>query len=534
MHSPSRLYTPSRRSFLRSGLSAAAIAAVLPLQAARLAAQDATAAAPGTEEPFDFDSLIARAKAMAASDYEPVAPLGAPFSELDYDAYRNIQFKEDSALWAGPGAPAVLHAYHPGWLFDTTVQLFEVAEGRARPLVFSTDDFNYYGNAAEALPAGTDLPGVAGFRLNAPLNAPDRYDEVVSFLGASYFRALGAGNRYGLSARGLAVNTATSEAEEFPMFTAFWLERPAPGDTQIRFYALLDSQSVVGAYSFVLSAGETTTMDVTTDLFFRNDVAQLGIAPLTSMYLFGPNDRGSFDDYRERVHDSEALVINTGDKVLYRVLNNPPQLANSYFGTPSPQSFGLVQRHRGFDDYLDAGAHYEMRPSLMVQPLDDWGTGNVRLIEIPSELEANDNIVAFWIPAGDFKGGDEKRMSYRLLWGAEPAGASSDLAQVSRTLAGNGGVGGLKPRTDRRKFVIDFEGPALGEPIEDSPVSAHVDVVGGTLTQEVLQKVDGHDHMWRLVLEVAADNNATVELRAFLGAEDKPLTETWVYQWLKE
>lgn len=531
MPMPARPFHPSRRTFLRGGLSAAALAAVLP--SARLAAQQATASA-GDAVPFDYDTLIARAKTMAGSDYEPIAPLGAPFADLDYDAYRNIQFKEDRALWAGPAATAVLHAYHPGWLFDTTVQLFEVAEGRARPLVFTTDDFNYYGKAAELMPAGTDLPGVAGFRLNAPLNAPDRYDEVVSFLGASYFRALGAGNRYGLSARGLAVNTATSEEEEFPMFTAFWLERPAPGDNAIRFYALLDSQSVVGAYRFVLTPGETTTMDVTTDLFFRNDVAQLGIAPLTSMFLFGPNDRGHFDDYRERVHDSEALVINTEANTLYRVLNNPPRLANSYFSTPAPQSFGLVQRHRGFDDYLDAGAHYEMRPSLMVQPLDDWGTGNVRLIEIPSELEANDNIVAFWIPAGDFKGGDEKRLSYRLLWGAEPAGASSQLAQVSRTLAGNGGVGGLKPRTDRRKFVIDFEGAPLGEPIEDSPVSAQVDVVGGTLTQEVLQKVDGHDHMWRLVIEVVADNNATVELRAHLGAGDRPLTETWVYQWLKE
>lgn len=518
----------SRRAFLLQGGST--LAAFAGVAAATSSALAQTVAQP---VPFSFEMLIERARQAAAADYVPPMTLGEAFTDLDYDAYRNIQFDEARARWAGPDAPALLHAYHPGWLFDSTVGLFEVVDGVAAPMDFTTRDFKYHG-AAIALPDEGALPGVAGFRLNMPLNAPDRYDEVVSFLGASYFRALGQDNRYGISARGLAVNTATSEQEEFPRFSAFWLERPTEGDAAITFHALLESESVAGAFRFVVTPGESTTMDVTSALFFRRDVAQLGIAPLTSMFLFGPNDRGDFDDYRARVHDSEALVVDTDSDRLYRVLNNPAQLGNSYFSVQSPRSFGLVQRHRQFEDYLDAGAHYEARPSLTVEPQGDWGAGMVRLIEIPSDLEANDNIVAFWIPQEPFAAGSQTQVSYRLHWGMTPPSAASELAQVSRTLAGHGGVSGVKPREEHRKFVIDFEGGPLGEPIEDRSVEAALQITGGTLLQKVLQKVDGHDATWRLVIEVAADDGATVELRAALTAGERRLSETWVYQWLKE
>ncbi len=529
MKSTSRAAFVSRRSFLRCGGSVLAASAILWPYARRVSAQTIDEG-----QPFSFQTLVSQARKSAQDEFTPPTPLGEAFANLDYDAYRNIQFREESALWAGPDAEAVLHAYHPGWLFDGTVALSEIVDGVAHPLHFTTDDFNYYGGVKATMPEGTELPGVAGFRLNAPLNARDRFDEVVSFLGASYFRALGLGNRYGLSARGLAVNTATSEGEEFPRFSAFWLERPLPGNPEVTFYAQLESESVTGAYKFVLRPGETTTMDVTVQLFFRSDVSQLGIAPLTSMFLFGPNDAGNFDDYRARVHDSEALIINAAADTKFRVLSNPPRLANSYFGTQSPQSFGLVQRHRGFDDYLDAGAHYELRPSLMVEPLGDWGKGTIRLIEIPSDLEANDNIVAFWVPEGDFSAGDDLRIGYRLHWGMTPPGAVSNLAQISRTLAGHGGVAGMKPRMDRRKFVIDFEGDALTELNGDLEVTSQVSVSGGSLEQEVLQKVEGYDRLWRLVLEVIAENDATVELSAKLAAGDQVLTETWTYQWLQE
>lgn len=521
----------SRRTLLSLGCSALAVGVVTLGLPGRARAQTESAT---VTTPFSFETLIAQARAAAATAYAPPQPLGPPFTELDYDDYRNIQFRDNRARWSGVDSTAILQAYHPGWLFDSTVALSEIVAGQARPLTFTAEDFNYFGDTATDIAADMQLPGVAGFRLNVPLNAPDRFDEVVSFLGASYFRALGKGNHYGLSARGLAVNTATSEAEEFPRFSAFWLERPTAGATMLTFYALLDSESVTGAYRFVLRPGETTTMDVTTELFFRRDVEQLGIAPLTSMYLFGSNDRIGFDDYRERVHDSEALVVNGGPVPLFRPLNNPPQLANSYFSAPSPQSFGLVQRHRAFDDFLDAGAQYERRPSLIVEPVGDWGGGAIRLIEIPSDLEANDNIVAFWVPDGDFVAGSTLRIGYRLHWGSNPPGATSPLAQVSRTLTGHGGVAGIAPRTDLRKFVIDFVGDTLMEPNPEFPVEARITVSGGEVVGQVLQRVDGEDRMWRLVIDVRADSAAGVEMSASLVAGETQLTEAWIYQWLKE
>ncbi|KQI67486.1 glucan biosynthesis protein D [Loktanella sp. 3ANDIMAR09] len=529
---PSRTSQPlSRRSVLKQGGSALAALSLLGTLAQTATAQT-VASAPAT--PFSFAALVDRARQTAAQAYVPPEVLSAAFTDLDYDAYRTIQFNEARARWAGPEAFAVLHAYHPGWLFDSTVDLFEIIDGMAVPMDFSARDFRYGGDVEQPLNDGEVFPGVAGFRLNMPLNAPDRFDEVVTFLGASYFRALGKDNRYGLSARGLAVNTATSEAEEFPRFSAFWLTRPAPGDTAVTFYALLESESVAGAYQFTVTPGETTTIDVTSELFFRSDIEQLGIAPLTSMFLFGLNDQGPFDDYRTRVHDSEALVINTaGGETLYRVLNNPQQLANSYFSAQSPRSFGLVQRNRDFEGYLDAEAYYERRPSLIVEPVGDWGEGTVRLIEIPTDLETNDNIVAFWIPQNPYGAGSSAKVSYRLHWGMTPPGAQSDLAQITHTLAGAGGVSGVEPSADTRKFVIDFQGGLLAEPIAELLVKARTSIYGGTLVQEVLQRVDGQDATWRLVLEVAADPGAIVEMRANLAEGDRLLTETWVYQWMK-
>lgn len=509
---------PTRRDAMIGGLAAVTAAGITPLRAQE------------EGEAFSFERLAERMKALAAENYAPPEPVGGAISDMDYDDYRLVQYRRDAARWAGTGAPFVLHAYHMGWLFDTPVNLYEIVDGRARALTFSPDDFEYLGEMGDRVPES--IPGVAGFRLNAPLNAPDRYDEAVSFLGASYFRALGRDNIYGLSARGLAVNTATGSDEEFPRFSAFWLERPAEGANDVVFYAALESASVTGAYRFVLTPGEVTTVDVTARLFFREGVRQVGIAPLTSMFLFGPNDRGDFNDYRLRVHDSEALVVNSGGQSFYRPLTNPPRLANSYIAASGPTSFGLIQRNRAFEDFLDASAQYHRRPSVTVEPVGNWGRGTIRLIEIPSELEANDNIVAFWVPEGNVSGGDEMETSYRLNWGDIPPGATPELAPVLRTLTGHGGVAGVAPDADRRKFVIDFDATSVPELSPETEVTPRVTVSGGEIAESVLERLEG-DGIWRLVVEVSAGSGATVEMQADLMAGDKRLSETWLYQWNK-
>ncbi|HEX9859143.1 MAG TPA: glucan biosynthesis protein G, partial [Paracoccaceae bacterium] len=461
------------------------------------------------------------------------ADLPASFlNDLTYDDYKLIQFLPGRARWQGEDSAFRLHAFHMGWLFKQPVQLFEVALGRARELGFSTDDFEYLGDLSGRVPDHAPLPGVAGFRLNAALNRPDLFDEVAAFVGASYFRALGRGNAYGLSARGLAINTGLSRAEEFPRFSRFYLERPAPWSQEVVVCAALESASVTGAYRMVIRPGDETVIEVTARLFFRNEVEQVGIGPLTSMFLFSEKNRGNFDDYRPNVHDSDGLRITRRDgDTLWRPLNNPIRLTGSYFVEENPRSFGLYQRDRAFDNYQDVSARYERRPSVAVEPIGDWGKGAVRLVEIPTDLEVNDNIVAFWVPEAPMVPGAMHEFAYRLRWGALAPDVGDDLAHVHETRAGHGGVSGVANTDGTRKFVIDFRGGLLATLPEDAEVEAVTTVAMGEIVTSILSKIPGTD-IWRLVLDVSGAEDTTVELGAHVSGYGRKLTETWLYQWI--
>ena len=505
-----------RRRLLRAG-GAAAAAALLPWGAR---AQE--------DRPFSFDALTDAARARAANPYED-PPREDEFAEgLTYDDYRRINFDPDRARLDFEGSRFRLAAFHLGWLFAEPVGLYEVAEGVARPMSFTTDDFLYY----DGLPfIEGPVPGVSGFRLATPLNTPGRFDEVVAFQGASYFRALGRGSAYGLSARGLAIDTATGGDEEFPRFSAFYVERPEPGAGAITVYADLDSPSVAGAYRFVVAPGEETHMEVTARLFFRRAVEHLGVAPLTSMFLYDDTNRTAFDDYRPRVHDSDGLKIErAGGDVLWRALTNPPRLATSYFRETDPRAFGLHQRDRGYEDFQDAGAHYQDRPSVQVEPMGDWGTGSIRLVEIPTDLEINDNVVTYWLPEGGVPEGGEREYAYRLRWGMLPPGGG-DLAHVAATLAGAGGVSGVESDGRTRKFVVDFAGGRLAELPPEAEVEPKVAIYRGDVRSEVLSKVPGRN-IWRLAIDVEPSSDTAVELLAYVEGYGERLSETWLYQWI--
>lgn len=519
----------NRRNLLKGSAATAAM-----MVAGFATAQDDAAA---QTEPFSFEILTQMAQSRAAEPYAEAAKLDGFLGALDYDDYRLIRFKTDRARWADEDAPFHVHAFHTGWLFGEPVKLFDVARdadsATATPMIFSTDDFEYLNDLADRVPADAELPGVAGFRLNARLNHPNRFDELVSFLGASYFRALGRDSRYGISARGLALNTAGPVPEEFPRFTHFYLERDQHGAAEVTVYALLDSPSVTGAYRFVIRPGDTTEMDVTTRLFFRADVAEMGIAPLTSMFLYNGVNRAGFDDYRPRVHDSDGLrIVQRGGDVIWRPLNNPSRLAGSYFAENGPVSFGLHQRERDFAKYQDPEAHYEKRPSLEVVPTGNWGAGHIRLVEIPTELEVNDNIVAYFIPEGDVKAGDSREISYQLRWGDLPESATAELAHVVETRAGAGGVSGVVNADNKRKFVIDFKGGFLSRLTDQNDVAPIVNVSGGELVNATLEPVDD-GAIWRMVLDVTAGDGGLVELSAHVAGYGQKLSETWLYQWIR-
>lgn len=524
----------SRRELL-SVAGAIIPVALVAVPGMALAQETATApeAAPiAAAQQFSFDLLTEEMRLLSAQPHvTSPAPEGF-LGDLDYDDYRLIRFRDDSARWVDEKTRFRLAAFHMGWLFPEPVRLFEVTGGAASELLFSTDDFEYLNDLATRVPEHAELPGVAGFRLNHPLNRPDKWDELVAFVGASYFRALGRGSAYGLSARGLALNTATAQGEEFPRFSRFYMERDTAGSDSITVYAALESPSVTGAYRFVTTPGTETVMDVTCRLFFRQDVAELGIAPLTSMFLFSEKNRSEFDDYRPNVHDSDGLrIVRADGDVIWRPLNNPPRLTGSYFSEVAPRRFGLHQRDRSFDSYQDTGARYERRPSLDIEPVGDWGKGNVRLVEIPSDLEANDNIVAYWVPEAPAKAGDAREFAYRMHWGDLAHDSGEPLAYVFETRSGHGGFAGVEAQQGTRKFVVDYRGGMIGPLDGDTKLDSVVTIANGEVTSKVLEKIAGTD-IWRLVIDIAAEDDAVVELSAHLAGFDRRLTEIWLYQWI--
>ncbi|ADZ71038.1 glucan biosynthesis protein [Polymorphum gilvum] len=480
---------------------------------------------------FSFDDLVARMKARAGQPYEaPPKVLPDQLSDLSYDEHRAIRYVPERALWRGAGLEYEMQAFHPGWLFDTPVEIVEVSGGAARPLHFTGADFEYRAPLDAAAMQTIDLPGVAGFRLHYPINRPDYFDELLAFLGASYFRALGRGNIYGLSARGLAIDTAAGRPEEFPRFSRFYLERPEPGQKHIRLWAELDSERVAGAYAFTVMPGVNTEIEVDARIFFRDRVERLGIAPLTSMYLFGENDRTGFDDYRPEVHDSDGLMMlrRSGER-LWRPLLNPRALGLSFFYEESLLGFGLMQRDRDFDSYQDTEAHYERRPSLWIEPLDDWGAGHVMLAEIPSDREIHDNIAAFWIPATQPEAGSDLRFRYRMVWGSEPE-PGFDLASVLRTRTGHAGTAASNIDPSQRKFVVEFQGEQLARAGGDAPVEPKFWCQNAHLLTQQLQWLD--TGVWRFIFDLQREDDAKpVEMTLALTLNGRTITETWMYQW---
>jgi glucans biosynthesis protein len=488
----------------------------------------------GEPRAFSFDLLKDMARQMASVAYGgPDRPAPDIVPKIDYEAWGKITFDTSHALFAdGPGRFPVTF-FHLGKFFQKAVAMHVVEGSEAREIIYDQSYFRMpEGSLARQLPQGV---GFAGFRIQEPRDGKLdwRRNDWVAFLGASYFRAIGELHQYGVSARAVAIDTAVANRqEEFPDFTQIYIECPEAEDS-VTVYALLEGPSVVGVVQFVLHREKGVVMDIDHTLYARRQIERLGFAPATSMYWFSETHKTTAADWRPEVHDSDGLAIWTGwGERLWRPLNNPPRTTASSFLDENPKGFGLLQRDRVFDHYLD-GVFYDRRPSLWVEPKGNWGRGVVQLIEIPTDDEIHDNIVAMWVPEQPVQPGAEYHLAYRLHW-LDDEPYPTHLARCVATRLGAGGQPGQPRPKGVRKFLVEFQGGPLatlapGEIPEMVLETSHGHFTDYKLVEPVPDDISGH---WRAQFDLAGvEGTDPVELRLHLTVGGKVATETWLFQY---
>lgn len=506
-----------RRDVLKS------LAALAAVPTAALAEEPGLTLGPdGT--PFDATTVRARARAIAAQPYTPRPEIPESWRTLSYDQYRKIWFDARNALWENTDRPLRVDVFPPGLYFPQAVEVNVVEGNTARPLRFDMSVFDTTDKFPDV--EIDETLGYSGLRLRAELEKPGIFQEYAVFQGASYFRGIGTGEIYGLSARGLALKTGDPAGEEFPDFTAFWLETPAPGSATQILHALLDSPSCTGAFRFEITHGTVLRMAVEAEIFAREDITHLGLAPLTSMFLFDDTMRQRFSDFRPAVHDSDGLLIHNGaGEVIWRQLSNPLNLQISAFSDNNPRGFGLCQRKRAFSDFNDLEALYHNRPAVWITPGEGWGAGSVTLVEIPADLEIYDNIVCYWRPSQRLKAGEAHRLTYTLDWGADPVAPSANVpVKVLNTAMGGRPEGG-------QIIAIDFaDSPDVPEDLGDVEIILRSST--GTTTPGIVQRNPATNGP-RLAFTFNPGDAELVEFRAQLRLNGDPLSEVWLYRWTK-
>lgn len=493
-------------------------------------------ASAAPDKGFSFDDVVGAAQASSRSPYKPPPPLPEALKQLgpeQYDAWRDIRFDTSQSIWRSDKLSFELQLFHPGFLYNSTVAINLVEGGKVHELRVGKHFFDYGRNRslAEKLP---EVVGAAGFRVHTPLNKKNSSAEFLVFLGASYFRAVAKGQRYGLSARGLALNTGPPGGEEFPDFREFWIVRPAPADKDVTIYALLDSPSVTGAYSFKVFPGVETRMDVVATLFLRQPVKKLGLAPLTSMFLYGENSRPERQlGWQPEIHDSDGLLLHLASgEWLWRPLQNPRVLRFADFEANDVRGFGLLQRDRDFHNYEDLETRYETRPSLWIEPAEAWGPGRVELLELPADKENQDNIVAYWIPDSQPVPGKPFTLKYTMHW-RNREDALSPGAYVSATR-----ISPLDGNT--YQFVVDFQGRNLirldprQEPAARISLGPEAQLVDQQMARNEMTKGGRLYFKIRFADKSALermlpDSGELLDMRAFLLHGKDVLSETWSY-----
>ncbi|MCE2027296.1 glucan biosynthesis protein [Sessilibacter corallicola] len=486
-----------------------------------------------------FQWVSEKAKALSKAAYkENKSELPQTLDNLSYQQYRSIRFNPNAALWKNE-SEFEIQLFHPGFLYKKLISLnlIDKPQTHAR-LKFNSNDFIYEREATHIpnelnVDSVTDkMLGYAGFRVHYPLNSNIYKDELIVFQGASYFRMVGPQQTYGISGRGLAIDTGEPEGEEFPYFVEFWLKQPTENEHSLVVFALLDSPSVSGAFQFLIKPGIHSEIDVNSKLYPRKNIKKLGVAPLTSMFLYGENKTKFVDDFRPEIHDSDGLqILLASGEWLWRPLRNPQELSITSSTIEHLKGFGLAQRDRAFDNYSDLEAKYETRPSLWIKPMSDWGEGRVELVEIPTNSETNDNIVAYWVPSKPVLAGDELSFDYRIsTYNANAPGFDAAFVKSTRTSwAAIAGESNPPPKS-HRQFVIDFAGIEIDRLSANANIKVNLILSSGEYENlRVVKLPEGKG--WRVYFTLIPSDNTVIDMRLNLSLHDQRISETWNYVW---
>lgn len=484
-------------------------------------AAPAGAQAPAAAAGFDAGHVLELAQSLAKKPFKaPNSDLPEAFANLPYEAYVGIRRTAEGMIWAGENIGFVIEPLHRGFLFASPLDIHLVEGGVAQKTPYDPAKFTFGRVVPPAQPGDISF---SGFRVLVPREG-EGLQEIAIFQGASFFRALARGQTFGAAARVLALRTADPRGEEFPQIRAVWIERPTLASQTLIIHALVDSESASAACRLTLHAGEATIIDSECTLFARVALDHIGLAAMSASYLFGPVDRRRPDDIRPSVFEANGLQMFTGaGEWLWRPVANRETLQVSGFADKNPRGFGFLQRDRDFDHFQDDDQHWERRPSLWIEPIEDWGEGMVVLVEIPSESEANDNIIAYWRPKKPVAAGASLSLAYRQFWAWSPP-ERPPLAHVAQSRGGRAAQG------KRRRFAVDFVGDALADPGRAAEIKPMASTAPGAVAN-IRTMLSPERKTLRVLFEIDPGGESLCEIRLVLEAGGKPASETWLYRW---
>jgi glucans biosynthesis protein len=512
----------NRRQFLKSSTGGLAAASLLGagLAQAQGAPPAQTRPSQGEGQRFDPASIVETARLLAQKPLVPLVATDLPegYATLPFDQFSGIRAQPGGLIWAGENRGFTVEPLHRGYVFSRPVGLFTIEDDIVRRVAFDRGKFDY--GRVPPPPQGLDLQ-FSGMRIATGLERPY---EVAIFQGATFFRSLARGQNYGSMARALILRPGETRGEEIPFFRAFWIERPSPASGLLVIHALLDSESLTGAVRMTLRPGDVTLIDVEMTLFARQALDHVGFGCTMGTFLSGPQSRRGFDDLRPAVHEVSGVQMLSGaGEWIYRPVSNPANLQVSSFMDGNPRGFGLVQRERDPAAFQDDDQRFELRPSVWTEPLGDWGAGSIQLIEIPSESDLNDNIIAYWRPRQPLAAGSETMVAYRQAWCWQPPERPA-LAVAGRLRQGRGTQG------RRRRFIVEFTGDRLADAATVAATRATISATPGAIHNVRLWPYPERKLM-RVGFEVDPGTDNLSELRLVLQAGGQPVSETWLNRW---